>query len=115
MTSPPSDGAPRRGLGRGLGALVSASRSLTYADELREVTDLSELGATVRLRVEAMRTDLGRVSVEREIRPGRQVPQRLPELPVADAFEPPFALGGDESLGFAQRVIDRRKPQLATV
>lgn len=48
--------------GRGLGALVSASRSLTYADELREVTDLSELGAAVRLRVEAMRTDLGRVT-----------------------------------------------------
>ena len=48
--------------GQGLGAVVSASRSLTYDPALREVDDLTELAHAVRRRVEAMRADLQRVA-----------------------------------------------------
>lgn len=42
----------------GLGAVVSASRSLTYAEGTSAVDDLAELAAAVRGRVEAMRAEL---------------------------------------------------------
>ena len=43
---------------RGLGALVNASRTLTYGEGIAEATTFEEVGALVRERAEAMRRDL---------------------------------------------------------
>lgn len=43
---------------RGLGALVNASRTLTYGEGFAEATTFEEVGALVRERAEAMRRDL---------------------------------------------------------
>lgn len=42
----------------GLGALVSASRSLTYAEDDSHLDDLEEIAHNARLRIEKMRSDL---------------------------------------------------------
>ena len=57
------------------------------------------------------RADARRVAVEREVRPGGEVAQRLADLPVADAVEPSSVVRGDEAFGLGNRVLDRLEAQ----